>query len=102
MRRATVRINMELINIFFTKEPTSKEKYIALPNTIEPRVILPIVNKRAFEKGFEIHNTSSPSNKLFKRIAISFYFLLPHISSKILYPTQKLFELLEEIKYNIN
>ena len=93
---------MELINIFFTKEPTSKEKYIALPNTIEPRVILPIVNKRAFEKGFEIHNTSSPSNKLFKRIAISFYFLLPHISSKILYPTQKLFELLEEIKYNIN
>lgn len=92
----------KMINELFTKNRISKTKYIALPNAEEPRIILPIANRKVFKKGFEIHNTSSPLNRLFKNLSTNFSYLLPYFHSKILYPTQKLYELLEAIKQNIN
>lgn len=91
-----------MINELFTKDQKPGTKYIALPNAEEPRVMLSLANKKVFKKGFEIHNTASPLNRLFKNLSTNFSFLLPYIHPKILYPTQKLYELLEAIKQNIN
>ncbi len=91
-----------MINQLFTKDRKAQTKYIALPNAKEPRVILPIANKKVFKQGFEIHNTASPLNRLLKNTATDLFFLLPYFNSKIVYPAQKLYALLEHLKQNLN
>jgi thiamine kinase-like enzyme len=93
---------LKAIKTFFTRENHLKRKYFALPNAKDPRVIIPLVDKNVFVKGFEIHNTSSPLNKLIKKITIRLYFYLPYIQSKVLYPTPELIFLLDELKRWIN
>jgi len=90
---------MQLLDLSFSSSRESlSRKYIALPHVDAPRVIIPISSKRAFTRGFQVHNTSSLSNRVFKVITIFLFFILPFIRSKVLYSTTSLDALLSELK----
>lgn len=71
--------------------------YIAIPNTTNPRVVLPIANKKSFNDGYKIHNVSSLKNRILKKAIISFYPLSLKLFGAPVYPSKRLQGILSKI-----
>jgi len=91
-----------VFNTFFNTAGGSDKPYIALPNRNHPRVILPLSGKRAFVKGFQIHNTASPLNRLLRKVMIHSRTVLYLWRSRRVYPTTAFHTLLAEIQAHVD
>jgi len=52
----------------FGPQSAEEPRYVAIPNLAEPRLILPILNRRVFTSALQIQNTAAPGNRLKKTI----------------------------------
>jgi len=75
---------------FFTKNRNKCPKYLALPNTENPRVIIPLNSRKHFKVGFNLHNTASPKNRLIKEIFKNIYPLPKLLIKNIVYETEEI------------
>lgn len=64
---------MSLDNLFSVSSEAERE-YLALPNILSPRLIIPLKNWRIFAAGLKIQNTASIKNRIIKNIIL---FLFP-------------------------
>lgn len=72
---------MNLDNLF-TRSSKVEREYLALPNILSPRLIVPLQNWHLFAAGLKIQNTASIKNRIIKNIILFLYpvfkLLSPH------------------------
>ncbi len=90
-----------LEQLFETKNDTD-ESFIPLPSANKPRVILPVKKRFYFRKSFQIHNTSSLKNKIFKAFFIGTYPLGIWLLPQRLYAKPILNELMDFVQQKIS
>lgn len=71
---------MNLDNLF-TPSYKAEREYLALPNILAPRIIVPLQNWRLFAAGLKIQNTASIKNRIIKNIILFLYPLFKLLSS---------------------
>jgi len=86
---------------FFTDKEKTKNKYLALPNKNNPRIIVPLRNYKLFINGLKIQNTASFQNRLIKKSLIIGYPFFRNISNNVVYNTTELEELINITKKEI-
>ena len=89
-----------IIDNFFTKKKNNSERYFCIPNAEDPRIIVPLKNKKLFKAGLSIHNTASGKNKLLKSIISLSYPLSSLLKSKIVFSTDSLNSFITQVNKN--
>ena len=89
-----------IIDNFFTKKNNNNERYFCIPNAEDPRIIVPLKNKKLFKSGLSIHNTASGKNKLLKSIISLSYPLSSLLKSKIVFSTDSLNSFITQVNKN--
>jgi thiamine kinase-like enzyme len=86
---------------FFTDKEKTKNKYLALLNKNNPRIIVPLRNYKLFINGLKIQNTASFKKRIIKKSLIIGYAFFKSIYNNIVYNTTELEELINITKKEI-
>jgi len=94
------------VKLFEQTRASGRQQYAAIPSVSEPRLILPLVDKRTFTSALQIQNTAAPINRL-KKFILGASYPLPSLlfKSQIISETSLLQELLvfvsRQVQWNL-
>lgn len=92
---------MKLLKKYFSTQVTNSDSYLFIPSYNQPRLIIPLTNKKIYKKGFAIHNTASKKNSFIKILLMYSYQMQKRFNKNIRFPREGLLKLISFVKTNL-